>query len=46
MAELRAINITQWLEENKHSFVPPVCNKLMYVQFYGDMLYGPVNLMC
>lgn len=24
-----AINIGQWVEENKSSFVPPVCNKLM-----------------
>jgi hypothetical protein len=24
------INIAHWLEENKKSFVPPVCNKMMY----------------
>jgi 3-hydroxyanthranilate 3,4-dioxygenase len=30
MAGLEIINIDQWIEENKSSFVPPVCNKLMY----------------
>jgi len=27
---MEIINIDQWIEENKSSFVPPVCNKLMY----------------
>jgi len=29
MAELEIINMDQWVDENKASFVPPVCNKLM-----------------
>lgn len=28
--KLGIINVDQWIEENKDSFVPPVCNKLMY----------------
>ena len=24
-----AINMTKWIEENKSSFLPPVCNKMM-----------------
>lgn len=24
------LNVTKWIEENKSSFLPPVCNKLMY----------------
>ena len=27
---LGILNVDQWIEENKDSFVPPVCNKLMY----------------
>lgn len=27
--ELDIIDIGRWIEENKSSFVPPVCNKLM-----------------
>lgn len=26
----KAVNIQQWVDENKASFVPPVCNKLMH----------------
>ena len=26
------LNVTKWIEENKSSFLPPVCNKLMWVQ--------------
>jgi len=22
-------NVSQWIDDNKHYFVPPVCNKLM-----------------
>ena len=29
-ASMHPINVAQWLEENKQSFLPPVCNKLMY----------------
>ena len=25
------INITKWIEDNKSSFLPPVCNKMMWV---------------
>ena len=28
--KLGILNVDQWIEENKDSFVPPVCNKLMY----------------
>jgi hypothetical protein len=26
---LGILNVDQWIEENKDSFEPPVCNKLM-----------------
>ena len=37
------INTSQWLDENKASFVPPVCNKLMYGQGQLKVMYvgGP-----
>lgn len=28
--KLGILNVDQWIEENKDSFVPPVCNKLMH----------------
>ena len=30
--KLGIINVDEWIEENESSFLPPVCNKLMYVQ--------------
>ncbi|XP_028409768.1 3-hydroxyanthranilate 3,4-dioxygenase-like [Dendronephthya gigantea] len=37
------INTNKWLEENKPSFVPPVCNKLMYGKGQLKIMYvgGP-----
>lgn len=33
------INITKWIEDNKSSFLPPVCNKMMYEA-------GQLKIMC
>jgi hypothetical protein len=30
MSGLEIVDIDRWVEENKSSFVPPVCNKLMF----------------
>ena len=42
----QAVNIQQWVDENKASFVPPVCNKLMYARsrfpFFSFFLF-PLN---
>ena len=27
--QMHVINVPQWLEENKTSFLPPVCNRMM-----------------
>lgn len=40
---LNVIDITQWVEENKCSFVPPVCNKLMYGGQLKIMFLGGPN---
>ncbi|CAB3991681.1 3-hydroxyanthranilate 3,4-dioxygenase-like [Paramuricea clavata] len=38
-----AINLSKWLDENEASFVPPVCNKLMYGEGQLKVMYvgGP-----
>lgn len=42
------INITKWIEDNKSSFLPPVCNKMMWVVLetahYSIMLFLGSNL--
>ena len=37
------INISKWLEENKNSFNPPVCNKLMHNEQLVIMFVGGPN---
>lgn len=37
------INIAKWLEENKNSFSPPVCNKLMHNEQLVVMFVGGPN---
>ncbi|XP_044148405.1 3-hydroxyanthranilate 3,4-dioxygenase [Bufo gargarizans] len=41
--EMQAINIKQWLQENKMSFLPPVCNKLMHNSQLMVMFVGGPN---
>lgn len=42
--KLGILNVDQWVEENKDSFVPPVCNKLMYAcLYYYDYPCGTAN---
>ncbi|KAK4036916.1 hypothetical protein OUZ56_028961 [Daphnia magna] len=38
-----AKNINQWIEENKASFLPPVCNKLMHEQQLKVFFVGGPN---
>ncbi|TSK42140.1 3-hydroxyanthranilate 3,4-dioxygenase [Bagarius yarrelli] len=37
------INIDKWIKENEASFLPPVCNKLMYFHQLNVMLVGGPN---
>uniref|UniRef100_A0A8C6WS43 3-hydroxyanthranilate 3,4-dioxygenase n=1 Tax=Neogobius melanostomus TaxID=47308 RepID=A0A8C6WS43_9GOBI len=39
----RCINKPQWIEENKHAFNPPVCNKLMHFRQLNIMFVGGPN---
>lgn len=41
--ELKIINTAQWIEENKASFLPPVCNKLMHNEQLVIMFVGGPN---
>jgi 3-hydroxyanthranilate 3,4-dioxygenase len=36
-------NLSQWCEENKHMFDPPVCNKLMHKDQLSIMFVGGPN---
>ena len=40
---LKIINITTWIEENKKSLLPPVCNKLLHNQQLVVMFVGGPN---
>ncbi|XP_072293268.1 3-hydroxyanthranilate 3,4-dioxygenase [Eucyclogobius newberryi] len=37
------VNVDKWIEENKHSFNPPVCNKLMHFSQLNVMFVGGPN---
>ena len=37
-------NVSQWIEENKKFFLPPVCNKLMYWGQLKVMFIGGPNV--
>lgn len=37
-------NVSQWIEENKKFFLPPVCNKLMYGGQLKVMFIGGPNV--
>ncbi|XP_056424121.1 3-hydroxyanthranilate 3,4-dioxygenase isoform X2 [Hyla sarda] len=41
--ESKAINVTKWIKENKASFLPPVCNKLMHNNQLTVMFVGGPN---
>lgn len=40
---LKTINVTRWLDENKDSFHPPVCNKLLHNEQLVIMFVGGPN---
>ena len=33
------LNMTEWIEDNKSFFLPPVCNKMMWVLCDHDLLF-------
>lgn len=37
------VDVEQWIEENKHAFKPPVCNKLMHFRQLNIMFVGGPN---
>lgn len=43
MSEIKIINTQNWLDENKNSFSPPVCNKLMHNEQLIIMFVGGPN---
>ena len=42
-AVLEIINLTNWVNKNEKSFVPPVCNKLMHNSQLIIMFVGGPN---
>ncbi|KAL5464147.1 hypothetical protein EMCRGX_G033116 [Ephydatia muelleri] len=40
---LKITDLSQWVEDNKASFTPPVCNKLMYGGQMKVMFIGGPN---
>ena len=44
VAGVRQNNVSEWIEENKSSFLPPVCNKLMYNGQLKVMFIGGPNV--
>jgi len=36
-------NVSQWCEENKNNFLPPICNKLMHMDQLSVMFVGGPN---
>lgn len=44
VAGVRQNNVSEWIEENKSSFLPPVCNKLMYNDQLKIMFIGGPNV--
>lgn len=42
-AEPVLVNVSQWIDENKHYFVPPICNKLMHDVQINIMFVGGPN---
>ena len=44
MEEAPVNKVSQWIEENKNFFLPPVCNKLMYGRQLKVMFIGGPNV--
>ena len=44
VAGVRQNYVSEWIEENKSSFLPPVCNKLMYNDQLKIMFIGGPNV--
>lgn len=42
-SQVKLINTKEWLDENKNSFLPPVCNKLMHNEQLIIMFVGGPN---